>query len=88
MPFVPKMLKNSSLWNQKLTAPTIAEQKIRQTVCHFKNFVHLCKVNTFYRVNHAKILSNNKKAAYGCKSRDFSISIERVDGDRLLFLKT
>lgn len=84
--FVPKMLKNSSLWNQKLTAPTIAEQKIRQTVCRFKNFVHLCKANIVNRVIHAKIVSNNKKAAYGCKSRDFSTSVDCVCSDRLLFI--
>lgn len=61
-------------------------QKTKQIICLFKNFVHLCKVNKFNSNYNAKIVSNDKKAAYGCKSRDFSIYIELVDGDRLLFI--
>lgn len=73
---------------KQLTALTITEQKIRQTVCRFKNFVHLCSDNKFNYSFHAKIISNNKKAAYGCKSRDFSTMVELVVSDRLLFIKS
>lgn len=65
---------------------TVAEQKIRQTVCRFKNFIHLCNANKFNYSFHAKIIFNNKKAAYGCKSRDFSTMVELVCSDRLLFI--
>ncbi len=68
------------------TALTLEEQKIRQTVCRFKNFVHLCNTNSFNYSIYAKIFSNNKKAAYGCKSRDFSAMVETVGSDRLSFI--
>ena len=73
--------------NQKVTsASTVAEQKSWQTFCLFKNFIHLCSDNVINECIHAKILSNNKKAAYGCKSRDFSISIDVVSSDCLFFI--
>lgn len=55
-------------------------------ICTLQNFSHLCNANVFNVGNYAKILSKNKKAAYGCKSRDFSINIECVSGDRLSFI--
>ncbi len=73
--------------NQKVTsASTVAEQKSWQTFCLFKNFIHLCSDNVINECIHAKILSNNKKAAYGCKSRDFSTFVDCVVSDRLLFI--
>ena len=70
----------------QLIAPAVPGKKIRQTVCRFKNFVHLCNANIVNRVIHAKIVSINKKAAYGCKSRDFSAMVETVGSDRLSFI--
>ena len=72
----------------QLIAPAVPGKKIRQTVCRFKNFVHLCNANIVNRVIHAKIVSINKKAAYGCKSRDFSTSVDCVCSDRLLFINS
>lgn len=71
---------------KKLTAPAVPGKKIRQTVCRLKNFVHLCNTNSFNYSIYAKIFSNNKKAAYGCKSRDFSAMVETVGSDRLSFI--
>lgn len=62
------------------------KQKTEQIICLFKNFVHLCITNSFNYSIHAKIIFTDKKAAYGCKSRDFSTMVETVGSDRLSFI--
>lgn len=52
----------------------------------FLDISYLCSANTFIRVLYAKLYLQNTEAAYGCKSRDFSISIECVSSDCLFFL--
>lgn len=64
----------------------IMKQKTKQIICRFKNFVHLCGDNLIDYSSHAKFISNDKKAAYGCKSRDFSAMVDWVVSDRLLFI--
>lgn len=59
-----------------------------QKFAQVKNSSHLCGANKLNVLHYAKVLSNNKKAAYGCKSRDFSIYIELVSGDRLSFINS
>lgn len=71
---------------KKPTAPNITEQKIRQIVCRFENFFNLCGANHINKCFYAKILLNNKLAAYGCKFRDLSIFIDVVCSDRLSFI--
>ena len=68
------------------SASTVAEKKAGKQFCRFKNFFNLCSTNVFNESIHAKIFSNYKKAAYGCKSRDFSTFVECVGSDRLLFI--
>lgn len=55
------------------------------SLCRSKNFIHLCNTNSFNISIYAKIIFNDKKAAYGCKSRDFSTYVETVGSDRLSF---
>lgn len=54
--------------------------------CKSEKKSNLCGANKLNVLHHAKVLSNNKKAAYGCKSRDFSTCVELVSGDRLSFI--
>lgn len=55
--------------------------------CCISNVSYICNVNSFnYSIIHGNYQFNDKKAAYGCKSRDFSIMVETVDGDRLSFI--
>ena len=58
---------------------------ISKNLAWFKNQLHLCGANTFIGLLYAKVLSKNKKEAYGCKSRDFSRFLECVSGDLLYF---
>ncbi len=51
----------------------------------FRDFSYLCTTNSFNIRIYAKITSNHKEAAYGCKSRDFSAYVETVGSDRLSF---
>lgn len=54
--------------------------------CYFTNVSYICDVNVFNNRIHGNYQFNDKKAAYGCKSRDFSTIVECVDGDRLPFI--
>lgn len=81
---------------EKKSASTVAEQRaiildclektFWQKFCRFKNIFNLCSANHINKCFYAKILLNNKLAAYGCKFRDLSIFIDVVCSDRLSFI--
>lgn len=62
------------------------KKKSAQILAQVKNHLHLCGANIIKVLHHAKVLSNHKKEAYGCKSRDFSIYFDCVSGDLLSFI--
>ncbi|MEG1737865.1 MAG: hypothetical protein RR137_09755 [Odoribacter sp.] len=81
-----KVNSASTVVDQKTIILDCLEKNITSKFCHLKNIIHLCSANSFNVVIYAKVLSVNKKAAYWCKSRDFSAYVETVCSDRLSFI--
>ena len=64
-------------------------KKLNLQNCYFTNVSYICNANSFNnRVIHGNYQFSDKKAAYGCESRDFSTIVETVCGDRLSFINS
>ena len=62
-------------------------KNLPSTRCYISNVSYICNANVFnYSIIHGNYQFNDKKAAHGCKSRDFSTMVECVSSDRLSFI--